>query len=150
MFLIIIESKRSFSPMHSFFQIPSSHVLSHQSTPQQNYTDLTLTLTLTNQPTDQPSKETTPKQTTVLTVGAPGFSKKMVLHLALIHSLNNLGLSAVLPLINAHLGCFGSGRSLTEVPKTVPSLEDVSSAQVLNSGPPGDVAPAPRNHGSMM
>jgi len=79
-----------------------------------------------------------------LTVGAPGFSKKIVLHLASIHSLNNLGLSAVRPDINAHLGCLGLGKSFTDVPKTVPYLDLDSSDQILNSGPPGALAPGPR------
>lgn len=36
-----------------------------------------------------------------------------------------------------------------EVSKTVPYLEVEESAHSLNSGPPGPVEPAPRNHGSI-
>jgi hypothetical protein len=84
------------------------------------------------------------------TVGAPGFSRNIVEHLAFMHSVNNLGLSAVRPLINAHRGRFGSGKSDTDVPNTVPYLDLASSAHALNSVPPGLDAPcAERNHGSM-
>ena len=93
---------------------------------------------------------TTNNNNNILTVGAPGFSKMIVEHLASIHSLNNFGLSAVRPLINAHRGCWGSGKSLTAVPNVVPYLEVEESAHSLNSGPPGPVDPPPRNHGSIM
>lgn len=83
------------------------------------------------------------------TVGAPGFSKYIHLHFALIHSVNNFGLSAVRPLINATRGCCGSGNSATDEAKIVPWVEVVSVAQELNSGPPGPVEPGPRNQGSM-
>lgn len=67
-----------------------------------------------------------------------------------MHSVNNFGLSAVLPEMRAQRGCLGSGKSLMDVPKTVPFLAFDDSAHSLNSDPPGPVDPAPRNHGSMM
>lgn len=73
----------------------------------------------------------------------------MVLHPAAMHSVRRRGLSAVLPEMRATRGCAGSGRSPTEVPNVVPYFAAVSSAQALNSGPPGPSAPGPRNHGSM-
>ena len=84
------------------------------------------------------------------TVGAPGFSRMIVEHLAAMHSVNKRGLSAVRPEISAQRGCLGSGRSPIEVPKAVPYLAVDSSAHSLNSGPPGPEAPPPRNQGSMM
>ena len=85
-----------------------------------------------------------------LTVGAPGFSRNIVVHLAPMHSVNKRGLSAVRPDINAHRGCFGSGNSDTDVPNTVPYLVAASSLHDLNSDPPGPDMPADqRNHGSM-
>lgn len=66
-----------------------------------------------------------------------------------MHSVNNFGLSAVRPLINATRGCLGSGNSETDDAKIVPWVEVDPLAQSLNSGPPGPDDPAPRNHGSM-
>jgi len=79
------------------------------------------------------------------TVGAPGFSRNIVAHFAPMHSVKRRGLSAVRPEMRAHRGCFGGGRSPTEVPKTVPCFDLASSAHAANSGPPGPDAPAPRN-----
>merc|ERR1719203_93505 len=83
------------------------------------------------------------------TVGAPGFSRMIVLHWAATHSVNSFGLSAVRPEMSAQRGCLGSGRSPREVPKLVPYLAVASLAHSPNSGPPGPAAPPPRNHGSM-
>ena len=83
-----------------------------------------------------------------LTVGAPGFSKKIVEHSAAMHCANNDGLSAVRPLINAHLFCLGGGSDETDVAKTVPYLDVASFDQDVNSGPPGPEAPPPKKYGS--
>ena len=84
------------------------------------------------------------------TVGAPGFSKNIVEHPAAMHCVNNAGLSAVLPLINAHRFCLGGGSDETDVVNTVPYLDVVSADQEVNSDPPGPDAPAPKKYGSTM
>ena len=67
-----------------------------------------------------------------------------------MHCVNNAGLSAVLPLINAHRFCLGGGSDETDVVNTVPYLDVVSADQEVNSGPPGPDAPAPKKYGSTM
>ena len=83
------------------------------------------------------------------TVGAPGFSKKIVEHSAAMHCANNDGLSAVRPLINAHLFRLGGGSEETDAAKTVPYSDATSFDQDANSDPPGPEAPAsPKKYGS--
>ena len=68
-----------------------------------------------------------------------------------MHSPNNLGLSAVLPEMSATRGLLSAGgRSSTEERKVVLCPDLIFSAHSLNSGPPGEVEPGPRNQGSMM
>lgn len=67
-----------------------------------------------------------------------------------MHSPNSLGLSAVLPEMRATRGLSAGGRSSTEERKVVLCSDLMVSAHSLNSGPPGEVAPGPRNQGSMM
>ncbi len=83
------------------------------------------------------------------TVGAPGFSKYVALHPALIHSVNKWGLSAVRPEMSSTHGRDGAGRSDTEETKDVPYLDALSSDHDANLCPPGPVAPGPRNQPSM-
>ncbi len=59
------------------------------------------------------------------TVGAPGFSKYIALHPALMHSVNK-GLSAVRPEISVTHGRDGAGRSDTKETKDVPYLDALS------------------------
>ncbi len=82
------------------------------------------------------------------TVGAPGFSKYIALHPALMHSFNKRGLSAVRPEMSATHGRDGVGRSDMEETKDVPYLDALSLDHDANSGPPGPVAPGPRNQPS--
>ena len=49
-----------------------------------------------------------------------------------MHSVKSRGLSAVRPLMRAHLGCLGDGSSPTDVPKTVPYLAVESLAHSPN------------------
>jgi len=72
----------------------------------------------------------------------------MVLHPAAMHCVNNDGLSAVRPLINAHRGRSGGGSDETDAAKTVPYSDATSFDQDANSDPPGPDAPSPENHGS--
>ncbi len=82
------------------------------------------------------------------TVGAPGFSKYIALHPALMHSVNKRGLLAVRPEMSATRGRDGTGRSDTEETKDVPYLDALFSDHDVNSGPPRPVAPGPRNQPS--
>jgi hypothetical protein len=79
------------------------------------------------------------------TVGAPGISKYIALHPALMHSVNKRGLLAVRPEISATHGRDGTGRSDTEETKDVPYLDALSLDHDANSGPPGPVALGPRS-----
>ena len=82
------------------------------------------------------------------TVGAPGFSKYIALHPALMHSVNKRGLSAVRPEMSTTRGWDGKGRSNTEETKDVLYLDALSLDHDANLGPPGPVALGPRNQPS--
>jgi hypothetical protein len=82
------------------------------------------------------------------TVGAPGFSKYIALHPALMHSVNKRGLLVIHRKMSATCGWDGAGRSDTEEAKDVPYLDALSLDHDANLGPPGPVVPGPRNQPS--
>merc|ERR1719261_777282 len=86
------------------------------------------------------------------TVGAPGFSRYIRQHTAAMASPRSRGLSTVRPLMRVSRltpSAFG-GTADSEVWNWTPCSASVFSLNSANSGPPGPLAPGPKNHGSTM